>query len=99
MNIGNPNEFTLLELAKAVIEVTGSRSEIVFEALPTDDPQVRQPDISLARELLGWEPTVELREGLQRTLDAAGVAALTGTCRPEHRQARDSAAPRPFQAL
>ena len=79
VNIGNPNEFTLLELAKAVIEVTGSRSEIVFEALPTDDPQVRQPDISLARELLGWEPTVELREGLRRTLEAAGVAALTGT--------------------
>jgi dTDP-glucose 4,6-dehydratase len=78
VNIGNPNEFTLLELAKAVIEVTGSRSEIVFEALPTDDPQVRQPDISLARELLGWEPTVELREGLRRTLDVAGVEALTG---------------------
>jgi dTDP-glucose 4,6-dehydratase len=78
VNIGNPNEFTLLELAHAVIEVTGSRSEIVFEALPTDDPQVRQPDISLARELLGWEPTVELREGLQRTLDAAGAGALTG---------------------
>ena len=79
VNIGNPNEFTLLELAKAVIEVTGSRSEIVFEALPTDDPQVRQPDISLARELLGWEPTVELREGLRRTVEAAGAAALTGT--------------------
>ena len=79
VNIGNPNEFTLLELAKAVIEITGSRSEIVYEALPTDDPQVRQPDISLARELLGWEPTVELREGLRRTVEAAGVAALTGT--------------------
>jgi len=79
VNIGNPNEVPLLELAESVIEVTGSRSEIVFEALPTDDPQVRQPDISLARELLGWEPTVELREGLQRTLDAAGTAALTGT--------------------
>jgi dTDP-glucose 4,6-dehydratase len=79
VNIGNPNEFTLLELAHAVIEVTGSTSEIVYEALPTDDPQVRQPDISLARELLGWEPTVELREGLQRTLDAAGAAALTGS--------------------
>jgi dTDP-glucose 4,6-dehydratase len=78
VNIGNPNEFTLLELAQAVIDVTGSRSEIVFEALPTDDPQVRQPDITLARELLGWEPTVELREGLQRTLDAAGAGALTG---------------------
>ena len=78
VNIGNPNEFTLLELAKAVIEITGSRSEIVYEALPTDDPQVRQPDISLARELLGWEPTVQLREGLQRTLDTAIAAALTG---------------------
>jgi dTDP-glucose 4,6-dehydratase len=79
VNIGNPNEFTLLELAQTVIEVTGSRSEIVFEALPTDDPQVRQPDISLARELLGWEPTVELRDGLRRTLDAAGAAGLTGS--------------------
>src|SRR3954454_8866172 len=79
VNIGNPNEFTLLELAKAVIDVTSSRSEIVYEALPTDDPQVRQPDISLARELLGWEPTVELREGLRRTLETAGVEALTGT--------------------
>src|SRR5262245_15728295 len=79
VNIGNPKEFTLLELAKAVIDITGSRSEIVFEALPTDDPQVRQPDISLARELLGWEPTVQLREGLRRTVEAAGVAALTGT--------------------
>src|SRR5689334_23255991 len=78
VNIGNPNEFTLLELAQAVIEITGSRSEIVFEALPTDDPQVRQPDISLARELLGWEPTVALRDGLRRTLDAAGVEALIG---------------------
>ncbi|WP_028058018.1 UDP-glucuronic acid decarboxylase family protein [Candidatus Solirubrobacter pratensis] len=79
VNIGNPNEFTLLELAKTVIEVTGSRSEIVFEALPTDDPQVRQPDITLARQLLGWEPVVQLRDGLQRTLDASGVEALTGT--------------------
>src|SRR5690242_6875088 len=78
VNIGNPNEFTLLELAKTVIDVTGSRSEIVFEALPIDDPHVRQPDITLARELLGWEPAVELREGLQRTIDAAGVEALTG---------------------
>jgi UDP-glucuronate decarboxylase len=78
VNIGNPNEFTLLELARAVIEVTGSRSEIVHEALPVDDPKVRQPDISLARELLGWEPQVELRDGLQRTLDQAGTEALTG---------------------
>jgi UDP-glucuronate decarboxylase len=79
VNIGNPNEFTLLELAHAVIEVTGSRSEIVHEALPADDPKVRQPDIALARELLGWEPQVDLREGLRRTLDESGVEALTGT--------------------
>ena len=56
MNLGNPSEMSLLELAETVIEVTGSRSEIVFEALPQDDPKVRQPDISLAREVLGWEP-------------------------------------------
>jgi dTDP-glucose 4,6-dehydratase len=78
VNIGNPNEFTLLELAKTVIEVTESRSEIVFEALPTDDPQVRRPDITLAREILGWEPGVELREGLRRTIDEAGVELLVG---------------------
>jgi dTDP-glucose 4,6-dehydratase len=79
VNIGNPDEFTLLDLARTVIEVTGSRSEIVFQALPTDDPQVRRPDITLARELLGWEPTVPLREGLRLTLEAAGVEALTGS--------------------
>ena len=56
VNIGNPDEFTLLELAHAVIEVTGSSSEIVYEALPTDDPQQRKPDITLAKDLLGWEP-------------------------------------------
>jgi dTDP-glucose 4,6-dehydratase len=78
VNIGNPDEFTLLELAKAVIEVTDSQSEIVFEALPTDDPQVRQPDISLAREILGWEPTVSLREGLRRTIEQAGTEGLIG---------------------
>ncbi len=78
VNIGNPNEFTLLELAHAVIEVTGSRSEIVFEALPVDDPQIRQPDITKARDLLGWEPAVELREGLQRTIDEATVEKLVG---------------------
>jgi len=78
VNVGNPNEFTLLELAQQVIEITGSQSPIVFEELPTDDPQVRQPDIAKARELLSWEPTVELREGLQRTLDSAGREALIG---------------------
>jgi dTDP-glucose 4,6-dehydratase len=78
VNIGNPNEFTLLELAETVIDVTGSRSQVVFEALPTDDPQVRQPDIALARELLGWEPRVDLREGLQRTIEEAGAEKLAG---------------------
>src|SRR4051812_40870682 len=82
VNIGNPDEYTLLQLAEAVIEVTGSRSEIVHEALPVDDPQVRQPDISLAREILDWEPQVELREGLQRTLEESGVEALTGAGQP-----------------
>ena len=81
MNIGNPDEFTLLELAKTVIEVTGSRSQIIFEALPVDDPQVRQPDISLAREILGWEPRVSLREGLERTIEEAGTEALVGFAR------------------
>ncbi|HEV7772163.1 MAG TPA: UDP-glucuronic acid decarboxylase family protein [Conexibacter sp.] len=78
VNVGNPHEFTLLELAEAVIAATGSRSEIVYEALPTDDPQVRQPDIALAREVLSWEPEVDLREGLRRTIDEAGVEALVG---------------------
>ncbi len=81
INVGNPNEFTLLELAKTVIDVTSSRSEIVFEALPTDDPQVRQPDITLARELLHWEPEVELRDGLARTIEQSGTDMLVGTAR------------------
>jgi dTDP-glucose 4,6-dehydratase len=79
VNIGNPREYTLLELAQVVVEVTGSRSEIVFEALPADDPQVRQPDISLAREKLGWEPEVDLHEGLRRTIEASGIEELVGT--------------------
>ncbi|HEX7279915.1 MAG TPA: UDP-glucuronic acid decarboxylase family protein [Solirubrobacterales bacterium] len=78
VNVGNPNEFTLLELAKTVIEVTESRSEIVYEPLPTDDPQQRQPDITRARDLLGWEPKIELAEGLRRTIDKAGVESLVG---------------------
>jgi dTDP-glucose 4,6-dehydratase len=68
VNIGNPNtEHTILDLARMVVEVTGSSSEIAFEPLPVDDPLQRQPDITKARELLGWEPTVDLREGLERT--------------------------------
>ena len=78
INIGNPNEFTLLSLAETIIEVTGSDSGIVYEALPTDDPQVRQPDIALARDLLGWEPEIELRDGLIRTIEASGTDALVG---------------------
>ena len=72
VNIGNPNEFTLLELAEKVLKITGSSSEIVFEALPMDDPQVRQPDITRAKQVLGWEPEVELEEGLRRMLAALG---------------------------
>jgi dTDP-glucose 4,6-dehydratase len=79
INVGNPNEFTLLQLAETIIEVTDSSSEIVFEALPVDDPQVRQPDIGLARDLLGWEPEIDLREGLLRTIDRSGTDALVGT--------------------
>jgi UDP-glucuronate decarboxylase len=67
VNIGNPDEFTVRELAEMVLEVTGSSSEVVFEPLPVDDPAQRQPDITLARSALGWEPRVALREGLERT--------------------------------
>jgi dTDP-glucose 4,6-dehydratase len=67
-NIGNPGEFTIRELADLVIEMTGSSSEIAQHPLPEDDPQTRQPDIRLAREVLGWEPRVELRDGLERTI-------------------------------
>ena len=69
VNIGNPGEFTMIECAKEVLAVTGSKSEIVFEPLPQDDPARRRPDISKAKRLLGWEPKVPLREGLQRSLE------------------------------
>jgi dTDP-glucose 4,6-dehydratase len=72
VNLGNPGEFTVLELAETVLRVTGSRSEIVFEALPIDDPQIRQPDITRAREILGWSPEIELEEGLRRMLASMG---------------------------
>jgi dTDP-glucose 4,6-dehydratase len=70
VNLGNPREMTLVELAETVIRVTGSRSEIVHAALPVDDPQVRQPDITRARQVLNWRPQVELEEGLRRTVDS-----------------------------
>jgi nucleoside-diphosphate-sugar epimerase len=69
VNIGNPDERTVLELAELVLEVTGSRSTIVYEALPTDDPTRRCPDITLATEQLGWSPTTELRDGIARTIE------------------------------
>jgi dTDP-glucose 4,6-dehydratase len=69
VNIGNPQELTLLELAKRISRLSGSRSEIVFRPLPEDDPKVRQPDITRARTLLGWEPRVDTDEGLKRTLE------------------------------
>jgi dTDP-glucose 4,6-dehydratase len=69
VNIGNPAEFTVAELARLVLDVTGSASEVVHEPLPVDDPRHRQPDIALARAQLGWEPVVPLREGLERTVD------------------------------
>lgn len=78
INIGNPQEFTLLELAETIIDLTGSKSEIHHQALPADDPKQRRPDISLARMALDWEPTVELREGLQKTIDTAGRNGLLG---------------------
>jgi dTDP-glucose 4,6-dehydratase len=77
VNIGNPNEFTLLELADAVLRVTGSKSGMVFEALPVDDPKVRQPDITRARQVLAWEPEIELEDGLRRMLSASGREAVS----------------------
>jgi dTDP-glucose 4,6-dehydratase len=68
MNIGNPEEVTMLELAKEIVRLTGNRSKIIFQDLPEDDPKVRQPDITKAKELLGWEPKVRRHEGLQKTL-------------------------------
>ena len=72
VNLGNPREFTLNELAETVLRLTGSKSEIVYEALPVDDPQVRQPDITRAKQLLEWEPEIQLEEGLKRMLPTFG---------------------------
>jgi dTDP-glucose 4,6-dehydratase len=79
VNIGNPDEFTLLELAETVKELTDSTSELIYEALPVDDPKQRKPDIALANELLGWSPEISLREGLQLTIEQSGADALIGT--------------------
>ncbi len=69
VNIGNPNEMTVLELGKLIIQMMGSKSKIAFKPLPVDDPKVRQPDITKARTQLGWEPQVDLKIGLQKTID------------------------------
>ena len=68
VNIGNPGEFTMLELAKEVLELTGSKSKIVYKPLPGDDPKMRRPNIDLAKSALGWEPTIPLRQGLEKTI-------------------------------
>jgi dTDP-glucose 4,6-dehydratase len=75
VNVGNPREFTILELAQTLLKLIDSGSEIVYEALPVDDPQVRQPDITRAKQILGWEPEIELEEGLRRMLGRAPVRA------------------------
>jgi dTDP-glucose 4,6-dehydratase len=77
VNIGNPIEYTLVELAQKVIEITGATSDILFEALPVDDPKVRQPDITRAQQLLGWEPQVSLEDGLRRMLQANSRESLS----------------------
>jgi dTDP-glucose 4,6-dehydratase len=82
VNLGNPHEMTLLELAETVIRVTGSKSDIVYEALPIDDPQVRQPDITRARQVLHWQPEVDLEAGLRRTVDSLVTRADTPRSHP-----------------
>jgi dTDP-glucose 4,6-dehydratase len=88
VNLGNPREMTILEFAHAILRLTGSKSTIVHKPLPVDDPKIRQPDIARARELLGWEPKVELEDGLARTFDyfrtrlARGAATAAPQGRP-----------------
>jgi dTDP-glucose 4,6-dehydratase len=85
VNIGNPDEHTLLELAETVVRLASSSSEIVFEALPIDDPKVRQPDIARARRLLGWEPRFSLEDGLQKVIDyERGRSAMRNGFQPAH---------------
>jgi dTDP-glucose 4,6-dehydratase len=78
VNLGNPDEKSLLELAQTILRLTDSSSEIVFEALPVDDPQVRQPDITRAQQLLGWSPEIELEDGLRKTISSLGHEAAVG---------------------
>jgi UDP-glucuronate decarboxylase len=69
VNLGNPGEYSMLEVAQSILKLTGSRSKIIFQPLPQDDPERRKPDISLAKETLGWSPRVTIKEGLSRTID------------------------------
>ena len=107
INLGNPGEFTIRELAEKVIELTGSRSQLVHRPLPEDDPMQRQPDIARAKALLGWEPTVALEEGLRKTIayfedllaGRAGVYALIfGAPRLGYRHAPRPGPPAPRSA-
>jgi len=77
INIGNPTEFTILELAQHVLELTGSRSRLIFKPLPQDDPKQRQPDITLAKALLDWSPATQLPDGLKRTISYFRALELT----------------------
>jgi dTDP-glucose 4,6-dehydratase len=83
-NVGNPDEYTVKQLAELVVEITGTRAPIVYEPLPTDDPKVRKPDITRARTMLGWEPTVHVREGLTRTIEY--FRQYVGTARMKPRE-------------
>ena len=85
VNLGNPGEFTILELAELILELTGSSSEIHYEPLPQDDPQQRKPDIRLAREVLEWEPKIPLKEGLQKTIDYFDDLLGNGFAEPDTR--------------
>ena len=85
VNLGNPGEFTIIELAEQVLELTGSSSEIHYEPLPQDDPQQRKPDIRLAGEALGWEPKIPLKEGLQKTIDYFDDLLENGFAEPDAR--------------
>jgi dTDP-glucose 4,6-dehydratase len=79
VNLGNPDEKTLLELAETILRLTGSSSEIIYEALPVDDPQVRQPDITRAKQILGWAPEIPLADGLRKTIASLGHEAAVGS--------------------
>jgi UDP-glucuronate decarboxylase len=87
LNLGNPGEFTIRELAEAVIRLTGSKSKLVHEPLPTDDPKQRRPDITRARELLNWQPAIQLEEGLTRTIAYFDRLLSTGTGHTDARRA------------